>query len=338
LLQILNKLIVLFHHLNEVAMVSNYEKYLVSELASDEERYALVRNARLKKEYSAEAKLTIQVPVQKLKDSYNKYQLIICKGYFGSMEAEWGIASGHFSKLRDHLENKTGEVNFLDYLPELLPKKGAKVGLVTGLNGILNTPKDFKMMCESIMGNFLERPLFMGLYNPTQGYDNDLGRLIDHLQSEDNEAVIRMSSLFAKFSHLLLAINPDLRWLHVVHSEGGIITHRALENMSKEQKKHFSRCLITAAYGPVRPIPKSFARTTFNTYSDKDDAALRFGKQYLNNPDYKINITPCITPEAELSKFVGDHAFQGKTYQKYLKDDIRDIVEENGIFSRLWMG
>jgi len=325
------------------------------------------RMAQLEKDYPIDTKVVINAPIQKIKDSYNKYHLIDCKGSFGSTEADWAVACGNFTKINHLLkENGEKEINLFEYLSELLPRRGNKIGLITFQNGIQNTLADFKKMGQSILNLFPERPLCIGLYNPTRGILNDLNRVFSHHQAKEIATICCTRLMITTISNLLLEINPDLRWLHIAHSEGGAIAHLALKHLAEKNKKHMRQCLITALYGPVLPVPKKFAYKTYNTYSKDDNATLRWGQEYTNNSDYDIKIVDSLMEKhsnlKELSlgnkglgfgigpvlggaRLVddfartlppGDHGFMDKTYQQALEDNIQAIRNAYKIVPKFW--
>jgi hypothetical protein len=215
--------------------------------ASDDDLYYDALNAKLSREYPPSTQITIPISSQMIKSHQYTYQVKHCKGSFGFEKADWAIACGFWEKLS--LVNK--DINLLDYLSKLLPfdeKKG--IGLLTFQNGIQCTLDDFMKMGVSIINkfrvlgskttdtsHFCESPLCVGLYNPGGCLTCDVDRTIDHFKGRETPTVRRTRLMLVTIANLLHFINPQLRWLHIVHSEGGAITHNAIKGMTAEQKK-----------------------------------------------------------------------------------------------------
>ena len=59
-----------------------------------------------------------------------------------------------------------------------------------------------------------------------------------------------------------------------------------------------------------------------NIYSEKDHITKQYAEPLLDNPNYDIQIVPCISKVSERSLYFADHAFMGKTYQTALKNQL----------------
>lgn len=337
--------------------------------------YTLRVNEELLKSYSG-AKLSIYLPLEEIKSSYKP---IACKGTIGKTEVDILVACGHWHKLNYTPEElKTGVFNLIDHLHELIPSKGKTIGLITFQNGIKNFLEDFRLMGEAILANIPEGTLAIGLYNPTKGLRADLGGVYDKLLHNLCNTACCTYSMMVFLADYLSKFNRDLYWVHVAHSEGGIIAKMALSlihnSLTTREKfsRYFKEQVIVATYGAVLPVEKTHGFLVLNTYSSKDQATLPRVKYYLESLGekakdyYKIKIeesidTPAIYPgempelsvytwdemsmadqerykkylnskalwhslhfvlKAILSPIKGDHDFQGKTYQKVLKEDI----------------
>src|SRR6202022_1661711 len=138
-------------------------------------------------------------------------------------------------------------------------------------NGINNSSEDFRKMGESILKNLQgdEKPLCIGLYNPTEGVGSDVMRLLDRLLGGfliDN--VCCTCEFFSTLAAKLPAVNKELLWAHFAHSEGGLIAKTALALLTRENYFDlFKEHLLLATYGAVLPTPEMHALVAINTYS-----------------------------------------------------------------------
>jgi len=212
------------------------------------------------------------------------------------MENDCFIAYSNWRSLTTFREFKSSKVirgdqtNLLFFLKEFLPKHSCRsIGFFTCQNGIQNDPDDFKLMCESIISKFApENPLFIGLYNRTNGkglkFVKDLNRLRDEWRFNLN-SILFTRQMFKTFSTLLPAINPSLLWTHIAHSEAGLIAKNCLTDpiygVSPREKNALKENLVTLLYGAVAPIPKGYCKISINNYST-EDITLRFVRKHLN--------------------------------------------------------
>ena len=90
--------------------------------------------------------------------------------------------------------------------------------------------------------------------------------------------------------------------------------------------------LLSLSFGPVHPIPKSFAFTAVNIYSKKDYLAKRYATPFLHDPEYDIRIVKCKSPRRKRNFFFADHQFMGITYQEQLERKIDDTRQQMGIY------
>jgi hypothetical protein len=321
------------------ALIRGYE--------SDWELYQGVLKEKLEKDYAVGSKVAIHVPHQELSKHRSKYFCIPCKGSLGECEAEWAIASGHFSRVAFSVNGKQDPVNILDYLSQLVPRMGNRIGLTTYQNGIQNSYQEFLNMGNFILNqfrrdnsatdwdvdNFPERPLCIGLYNPMGDFCNDVDRTCDHLAGYVRPNVYRMRLMLTTFADLLERINPSLMWLHIIHSEAGAITHRAIKEMSQNHRRSLKKRMIIAAYGPAIPIPDDFAKIVWNVYSDKDPVTGRLAKPYLNKPGYVINT---LQSEVKGNPMVSleEHDFQGTTYKLALDKHLKEVRKRYGFYPK----
>ena len=221
------------------------------------------------------------------------------------------------------------EINIVDYLDKLLPKHQRGIGLFTFQNGIQNShpknPKpdapqgDFRKMGDSIINKFQsnEKPLCIGLYNATNGIiwgiKDDLLRLNDEWTLNCN-SVLSFRQMVCTFADLLPFINPQIRWVHIAHSEGSLIAHEALTGrqgfrLGFRRANIIKNHLITATYGGVAPIP-NIVLEAVNNYSTHDIVTGWYAHTYLNK---KLRPHEVLDKEAirdYADKIYRDHVFE----------------------------
>lgn len=296
---------------------------MLGEDPDQEERLRILNNKYLSIEYPENAEISIHVPIEELQDSKDD-QWVLCKGYIGRTKLDCAVGCGHWHKLQfTSQELETGTVNIVDHFSELLSNTKV-ISLITYQNGIQNSLEDFKKMGGLIYTKLPERPLCIGLYNTTYGLTNDLGRLAQTIDGYLTRIICCTRVMINTFTKLFLKSHPNLLWTHIAHSEGGLIASCVLKQLRFDQELFLRRHLITATYGAVDPIPKRVGLFTLNTYSE-DDIAVGFGKKYINNPGYHIEIVKSLVPKKEQPKIEGDHAFSGATYQETLRLNINNI-------------
>jgi hypothetical protein len=248
----------------------------------------------VKKHLKSELKILIEAEeIQKLE--WGSHQFIEGKavlineaiGAESTVVVPCQISCGSLYKLKNCVRGKV--IDLFEHLDRLLPKFTKCIGLVTFQNGIQNNLEDFKKMGKSILAKLPENPLCIGLYNGTNGVGygiiDDLDRLNDewHLNTA---SVIILRQMVATLARLLPFINPEILWLHIAHSEGGLIANEVLTTQCYNLTEQYfgiagflKRQLIMASYGSVAPIP-NLIHFAINTYS-RDDVALCYAKKYL---------------------------------------------------------
>lgn len=142
-----------------------------------------------------------------------------------------------------------------------------------------NTLGDFKKMAELITEQFSGGgPLCIGLYNPTGGGlpTTDMRSFCDEF-GRNPDGTFSLFHVIETLGEMLPKINPNLLWLHIVHSEGALIANEVFEACEKRRvrgKGNATNCmknqLLVATYGAVRPVRKSYAFSALNTYSSQD--------------------------------------------------------------------
>ena len=255
-------------------------------------------------EFHRDTPLSIRIPFEEFRRVRSRpfsYDLVRGKASLrkgdhpiNQIEVDCFVASGRWDQVQ---VPTTNEIDIIEHLHQLLPQGPKRqIGLFTAQNGIQNDfasqdglKGDFKKMCKLITSKLeSEKPLFIGLYNPTSG--KGLG-IVDDLQRLMNEwtlntlSILMLRQLFATFANLLPKINSQLLWAHIAHSEGGLLAQKCLTDshlgLSFQDKNHMKRHLITLVYGGVAPIPDGVSYEQINTYSDKD-IALHLNKKYLD--------------------------------------------------------
>jgi len=198
------------------------------------------------------------------------------------------VACGRWDRLRGI---KTEEVDLVENFYQLLPQQSG-IGLITCQNGIQNDLEDFQDMCNSVIGKLEskvgeveQKPLFIGLYNPTfaagatfpkeLGFLEDMVRLLDSWMFNPFP-LVAVRQMFATFSAILQDVRPNLRFAHVAHSEAGLFAYHCFKDrswcLSEEQKSATKKHLITLVYGGVGSVPDDGVLKAINTYSVKDIA------------------------------------------------------------------
>lgn len=273
-----------------------------------------------------------------------EYKLITAELSVGTYKIPCAFACGYLHKLKPSSEElRSGKVNILDHLFELVPKQGRPIGLFTYQNGINNSLDDFYKMGNSIIKNIPEKTLCIGLYNPKKGLFNDALGVLDKLAGILFEITCATHECFKDIAEKLSRSNPGVYWAHIAHSEGGLIAETVLELLQEHPKKeYFKNNLLVCTYGAVLPIPTTHAKA-INTYSSKDGATYPRVKSYLEGigediKDYKIEIVYpkdfnnqiphfyghiSVALKLVFDKAVGDHSFQGATYQEALEKNIK---------------
>lgn len=203
------------------------------------------------------------------------------------IEVDCFVASGKWHLIDLPLED---EIDIIKYLDQFLPQEGKRhIGLFTAQNGIQNDGEDFGKMCQKTTEKLKnQKPLFIGLHNPTTGkpwgFLNDLERLL-YEWTLNGPSLLMLRQLFFTLAHFLPRINPRLLWAHIAHSEGGLMTRECLTNSSfglaHPEKGVIKNNFIALLYGAVAPVPDGVCYMQINTYSDKD-VALLLNTKYLD--------------------------------------------------------
>lgn len=260
--------------------------------------------------------IEINVPIQLLIDAGESKGVIAAKGLIGGVQVDWMISCGHFHELQFRADEiECGKVNIVEHFAELIPKEGKLVGLITAQNGINTTLEEFKEFNKGLLEKSLGSTLIIGLHNPTQGVLLDLKRVLLEATFIETAAVAKTRQFLEAISYSIHQVNSDLLWSHIVHSEAGVITKRAIESMHPEAQEKVKEQLKICALGPVSPIPNQMALEVENIYSSKDFITGGMGVIYSFGKDYNISFKKCVSRIKERSLYFADHAFLGNTYQ-----------------------
>ncbi len=257
--------------------------------------------------------------------------LLPCKAIIDGVSTDSFITCGYFHKLQfTPQEWHTGIVNIVDHFHELVPERGQMIGLITAQNGIQTNLSEFSKNVQSIVNMVPEGTLIMGIYNPTQGIYRDCKRTIEERRGKDTPIVVSTRQMMVAISQALYKINPELAWLHVAHSEGGVICKNAIQGMIEDERGLLKKQMYILALGPAEPIPKDYGRGVTNIYSEKDFITGRFAKKHVDDPNYDIQFVECRSTWSERTGYFADHAHLGGTYQWAQFKNIDNLRQERG--------
>jgi RHS repeat-associated protein len=259
--------------------------------------------------------------------------ILPCKGFLSDVPVDWVVSCGHWHKLQfTPQEWKTGTVNIVDHFRELVPTEGSTIGLITTQNGICTTKKDLVQNVLSITNMVPEGTLTFGMYNMTKGLIQDCKRTFQEREGKDTPIVVSTRQYMVAISETLHKINPDLLWLHIAHSEGGVVGRNAIQGMTEDQKNLLKNQLYILGLGPAMPIPLQFGRGVTNIYSEQDFITGWFALKYKNDPNYEIKFVPCRSKFSERTVYFADHPFLGGTYQGEREKYIGRLRKSEGFY------
>ncbi len=292
--------------------------------------YAYVRNSPLNRldvfglsswERNKSELFSLEVEISAI--DYRQGALIPCRGIIEDAFLECYLAGGclrHLEYTEEELES--GRINLLNHFSEILPLEWRGVGLVTLHNGINTSLEEFKEMSQSVVDKISEGTLFIGMHTPTRGLVQDVIRFLWESQSYVTPIVFQTHQFMDVMVDKLHEVNPDLLWMDIRHSEGGVIGRRAIELLSEEKRNVLQKKLYSLTVGSGIPIPKEYGLHVYNIYSEADYWTGTFG--YLVDDCDHIKIVPCISSWGERVVFA-DHAFMSPTYQSVLREEIENV-------------
>lgn len=281
----------------------------------------------------ASRSINCQIPLHRLPTAPNTAAAISCQGSIGGVPVDWVVMWDSWHKLQFTSEELSiGQANLFDHFIEAIPSTGPKIGLITLQNGINTSRSAFEDMVESAYAHNSAGTLCLGLYNPSKNIASDLWRVSRELRGKETGTVCRTRQMLVAVVETLHNINPDILHLHVSHSEGGLIAHRALKGMTPEQRKLTQKHLISFSAGPARPISNKHTRQAVNAYSKSDFVTQWFAKGFKNAINYNVEFVASLEPLSQRTLFFADHSFLGETYQHALKQRISDLNREHGFY------
>ncbi len=256
-------------------------------------------------------------------------------GIFGEVRVDLYISGAFLSRVIPNPEDlAVGKINIYPHMVQHMPKEGSACCLISVGNGIRTSLKEFASYQQSLLDRIPEGTPIISLHNPTGGFFYDYDRVKKEMMHLETDSVVRERQFLVVLSDALYKVNPSAVWLYFGHSERGLLSLRAIEGMTDEQKQKIHSQLFYIGVGPAAPMPKDLALDAFNVYSDKDYITLSFGKPFLNRSGYDIRIVKSLTPCKERILWIADHAFLGPTYQiDGVQEGIGEIRKNYGFYN-----
>lgn len=279
----------------------------------------------------------VNVPITTSLQSYcltsHANDLIHVKGYIGQVPTDFFVSPEHIIQLQFTPEERiAGQANIIDHFSEFFTNESSGIGLLTQENGIRNSLQEAHQKSSYTYQNLEGSPLFIGLYNPDLGLIRHVRQVfkeINYISGPETSAVIQKRQFMVTILEQFGKVNPGILWLDVLHSEAGVITQRAIEGMTEDQKTKLKERLLILAIAPALPVSKAFTKEAINIYSEKDNVTLRFGRDYIGSPQYDIRIVECKTNLGFFNRTMGpgDHDFMGQTYKAEVKGWIGELYK-----------
>ena len=279
-------------------------------------------------------------------------QTFVVRGFINGIKADFVISCGHFHQLQFSPEElKAGKANLIDHLKDLMPSTGNQFALVSVGNGICTSIKELEGMTHEVAKKH-QGTLSINLYNKSNIENvllklllgstscNIVGSMLDVRRTFNEQLGIRtkpvkkMEQFFAIISDKMLKINQDALWLHISHSENGVITKRAIENLDSNKREVLKKILHIFALGPAMPVSEEHVASAENVYSSKDFITYPF-IFFLKDKDMagcNIEVVPCISSAKDRNFFVADHKFLSPTYRGQWVGKIHDIKSKVGFY------
>lgn len=257
--------------------------------------------------------------------------LVWGKGVVGGVEVDCFIISRLAHQLKFTADEcKTGKVNIFDHFSELLSNAGIFPLFVTCQNGISTTRKEFGDMGNNLASFLPKETLLVGIYNPTKGFVIDGARVIKELYDTETSIIDKTRQMMTACLDVLSNVRPEGLWVHVMHSEAGVIGKNVIERMTDNQRQKLKKHMACLGIAPAAPLSKQHALDALNYYSEKDKVTKRFGERYLKDPNYDIQIVKCLTSSNELDSIAGDHGYFNLTNQNSIEDGLKKIGGKYG--------
>ena len=224
------------------------------------------------------------------------------------------------------------KVNFLNHMDQIVSKDPGVIGIITGQNGINTSLEEFISNSKNLMSNIHEGTTYIGTHNKSEGLSKDLSRTTN--AELKNRTLTPNATQTGRFIGIIADSLGNIRsqsyWLHVPHSEAGVLFNLGYTTLSDSQKTTLKNQLIVFAVAPAEPISWQHSFEADNIYSDKDCLTGPLGKKYKNNPDYNISYIKCESPRKEFSAYIADHAFTGTTYRNATTRKTKDLRRDYG--------
>jgi RHS repeat-associated protein len=252
---------------------------------------------------------------------YNKSpKVIFCKAILSENSkgapVDAILISGSLHKINySPSEIENNKANLLDHLHELTSFKENDISLITTQNGINTTLYEFAQNAKGHM-NRLGDPnvLFIGLYNPSYGILPDSIRALIQLHKRTiTENAKNTGEFLGLIADTFKSIESKSLWLHLPHSEAGLLFNLGYTLLDETQKEVLMNQLLVLALAPLEPVSWRHCLDADNVYSNKDSTTRRYGERLKNHPDYNIKFVECESKRSEFSAFFSDHAAKGAT-------------------------
>lgn len=285
---------------------------------------------------------TINIPLDSIFSEEAK-SFLVCDGILAGFKIKWIVSCAFFDQIKPSIEEiRQNKVNLVHHFADLLPSQGKTLGLLTYQNGIKTTFDEFQETCQAIVETIPEGTLFIGLHNKTKGLARDLLRVLKELAAINTPSVLKARHFFQEIAKRVYAINPDLLWGSILHSEAGAIAKRAIEGMNPTESSFMRSNAVLFAMSPTLPIPMHLGRKVTNIYSKKDFIGVGgylFGmggqalaKNLFDAENCQLLFLSSLSPWNEQTLFLFDHAFLGTTYFTALMEQIERWRAGYGIY------
>jgi RHS repeat-associated protein len=260
------------------------------------------------------------------------FKTLFATGSIYGVRVDFVLCCGYWHQLQFTPEEiKRDQCDIMGHFRELIPSEGAYIGLVNFGNGINTTLEECFEITEAV-GRKVGNTLVMALHNPTQGLGNDIVRTNNERIGVETRTVCLQRQFMAFVGEKMYNINPLVAWVSMPYSEGGVIAKRAIEGMSDAQKQNLRENLHIFAVGPAEPLSRDQGASVKNVYSHKDYVT-GFGpfgqaKQFMGNPNYDIQVLPCISSWSDKKFGIADHGFLQPTYRKAWERHIDNLKDK----------
>ncbi len=223
-------------------------------------------------------------------------------------------------------EIEQNRANLFDHLHEIIPRDSKQIGLITGQNGICTSLEEFKINLRVIADNIFEGTVMIGLHNKPLDTICSLLRVSREMGEREMTMNATLTGLFiGGIADALQNLQSSALWLHIPHSEAGLLFNLGYTMLSNNQKEILQKQLIVFGVAPAEPISWKNLFEATNIYSGMDGVTARYGKIYKDNPDYDIRFIKCESTKKGLSLGLEEHSFTGPTYRNALRDKIKQL-------------